>query len=162
MYRIYLMLYREVQGRRIAESAGWRTRNSIFPPSLKYAIRSSKTWGACYHRLDKSKQTSPNQSWNGFLPPQPSHIPSPRQGCLSCKKTKEPAEEVWRLEEGFIPSNCNSIQLKSLQGLGFKFTDGVKMKKLKKEKTDPSNRFNPDDFPDFTPGRELEGVLKKK
>ena len=73
-------------------------------------------------------------------------------------KSQQKKYEDWK-RGLFVPI---ASQLKSLQGLGFKFTDGVKMKKLKKEKTDPSNRFNPDDFPDFTPGRELEGVLKKK
>ena len=45
-------------------------------------------------------------------------------------------------------------QLKTLKSLGFKFPDGVKVKKSKKEKTGPSNRFNPNDFPDFRPGKE--------
>ena len=47
-------------------------------------------------------------------------------------------------------------QLISLQAFGFKFPDGVKLKKLKKEKTNASNRFNPQEFLDFTPGREIQ------
>ena len=65
-------------------------------------------------------------------------------------KSKAKNYEEWR-RGSFVPIKS---QLRSLKSLGFKFPDGVKVKKSKKEKTGPSNRFNPDDFPDFTPGRK--------
>ncbi len=61
--------------------------------------------------------------------------------------------EDWK-RGAFVPIPS---QLKSMKALGFKFPDNVKLKKSKNEKTDDSNRFNPKDFPDFTPGRETQG-----
>ena len=65
-------------------------------------------------------------------------------------KSQQQKYEEWK-RGAFVPV---ASQLKSLKSLRFKFPDGVKVKKSKKEKTGPSNRFNPDDFLDFTPGRE--------
>ena len=69
-------------------------------------------------------------------------------------KSQQQKYEEWK-RGAYVPV---ASQLKSLKSLRFKFPDGVKVcvkvKKSKKVKTSPSNLFNPDDFPDFTPGRE--------
>ena len=64
--------------------ADWQVaRNTIFPSSRKYAVRTCEARGSCYHRLIKSKPTSPNQSWISFLSTQQPSPPSTCQGSLS-------------------------------------------------------------------------------
>jgi len=46
-------------------------------------------------------------------------------------------------------------QLKTLTAFGFVFPQNIQLKKTKREKMLEMNRFNPKNFPGFTPGKML-------
>ena len=56
----------------------------------------------------------------------------------------------------FAPIAC---QLKTLSAVGFVFPPNIRLKNTKGEKMSEKNRFNPQEFPGFTPGRIVDGVF---
>ena len=50
-------------------------------------------------------------------------------------------------------------QLKTLKALGFVFPDNIRLNSKKGGNMSEQNRFNPQEFPEFTPGRVVNGVF---